>query len=76
VQPDYGVFDIATSIDGRNWKVALFCTNVLDRHFAINRGTASQFNISPYVAPFTSASYWTPGRDAFRYGGIKLAVNF
>ncbi len=76
VQPDYGVFDIATSIAAKNWKVALFCTNLLDRHFAINRGTASQFNISPYTAPFTSASYWTPGRDAFRYGGIKLAVNF
>ena len=76
IQADYGVFNIASSIVAANWKLTLFCTNVLDQHYAINRMTASQFNISPYVAPFTTATYWTPGRDAFRYGGIKLAVNF
>jgi iron complex outermembrane receptor protein len=75
-QADYGILNIASTIAATNWKLTLFCTNVLDQHYAINRMTASQFNISPYVAPFTSATYWTPGRDAFRYGGIKWAVNF
>jgi hypothetical protein len=56
--------------------LTLFCSNVFDKQYAINRGTATQFNISPYAAPFTTATFWTPGRDAFRYGGIKVAASF
>jgi iron complex outermembrane receptor protein len=76
IQPSYGIFNLSSSLAAKNWKVTLFGTNLFDKHYAINRMTATQFNISPYAAPFTTATYWTPGRDAFRYGGLKVAVNF
>jgi iron complex outermembrane receptor protein len=76
VQPSYGIFNFSSSLAAKHWKLTLFCSNVFDKQYAINRGTATQFNISPYAAPFTTATFWTPGRDAFRYGGIKVAASF
>ena len=76
LQPSFGIFSIAAGLDGTHWRATVFLTNVFNTQYAIDRGRATEYNISPYAAPFTDAIFWTPGRDAFRYAGIKYSVNF
>jgi iron complex outermembrane receptor protein len=76
VQPAYGIFNLSTGLEEKHWKAALFVRNLFDRSYALTRGRASSYNISPGVAPFTDAVNWTPGRDSSRYYGIHLSVTF
>jgi iron complex outermembrane receptor protein len=76
VQDAYGIFNLSTGLGGEHWKATLFVNNLFDTHYALNRGRAASYNISPYAAPFTDAITWTPARDSFRYEGARFSVFF
>ncbi|MFL6601701.1 MAG: TonB-dependent receptor [Steroidobacteraceae bacterium] len=75
-QPSYGIFNLSTGLAGEHWKATLFVNNLFDKHFAQNRGRGGAYNVSPAAPPYTDAINWTPGRDSFRYGGIRLSVSY
>jgi iron complex outermembrane receptor protein len=74
VQPSYGIFNLSTGLGTDHWKATLFVNNLFDKHYAINRGRGGAYNVSPAAPPFTDAVNWTPGRDSFRYEGIRFSV--
>jgi iron complex outermembrane receptor protein len=76
VQDAYGIFNLSTGLGGEHWKVTAFVNNLFDTHYALNRGRAASYNISPYAKPFTDAINWTPARDSFRYEGLRFSVFF
>jgi len=76
VQDAYGIFNLSTGLGAEHWKATLFVNNLFDTHYALNRGRAASYNISPYAAPFTDAITWTPARDSFRYEGLRFSVFF
>jgi iron complex outermembrane receptor protein len=74
VQPSYGIFNLSTGLGADHWKATLFVNNLFDKNYAINRGRGGAYNVSPAAPPFTDAVNWTPGRDSFRYEGIRFSV--
>ena len=76
VQDAYGIFNLSTGFGAEHWKVTAFINNLFDTHYALNRGRASSYNISPGAAPYTDAISWTPARDSFRYEGLQLSFTF
>jgi len=62
-----------------HWKVAVFVNNVFDKQYALERGSQTLLNVNPYggkAGPITNATFWVPGRDAFRYAGVRFDFNF
>jgi iron complex outermembrane receptor protein len=76
VQSAYGLFNLTTGLEGKNWRATVFVRNLFDTHYALTRGRSAAYNISPGAAPFTDAISWTPGRDSVRYFGGEVSVSF
>jgi len=73
-QAAYGLFNLSTGLGGKHWKATLFVNNLFDTHYAINRGRSGAYNVNPAGTPYTNAVNWTPGRDSFRYEGIRFSI--
>lgn len=73
MQSAYGIFDLSGGVGSEHWKVTLFVNNLFDKRFAINRGRTGAFNTNPTGTPPLNALSWTPGRDSFRYEGLRLS---
>ena len=73
-QASYGLFDLSTGLGAEHWKATLFVNNLFDTHYAINRGRTGTYNVNPAAPPYTDATTWTPGRDSFRYEGIRFSI--
>ena len=57
----------------------MFVNNVFDKQYALERGSQTLLNVNPYggkAGPITNATFWVPGRDAFRYAGVRFDFNF
>ncbi|MFZ0498036.1 MAG: TonB-dependent receptor [Steroidobacteraceae bacterium] len=78
VQGAYGIFNLSAgleSTDGR-WSVMLFCDNVFNR---IYYEDVEDFWSAPWLNQAglaTDTVIGQPARDAQRYGGLRLNVNF
>jgi iron complex outermembrane receptor protein len=75
--PGYSITNIGYGIKDKNKKytVTFFVDNLFDRQYATGGigGFGSAFKTGSSTTPSTS---WTPARDAFRYGGVRLDMKF
>jgi iron complex outermembrane receptor protein len=76
VQKAYSIVDMSLGIADREgkYKLTAFANNLFDKRYAQGLGNGT----SGYSAPGVVAQgkTWFPGRDAFRYFGARLDVNF
>ncbi|WP_157223664.1 TonB-dependent receptor [Caulobacter sp. AP07] len=76
VQKAYSIVDMNLGIADREgkYKLTAFANNLFDKRYAQGLGNGT----SGYSAPGVVAQgkTWFPGRDAFRYFGARLDVNF
>jgi iron complex outermembrane receptor protein len=78
-QGAYGLMNLSLGAMAEHWKATFFVNNVLDKQYALERGSQTLINVNPYggkPGPITNATFWVPGRDAYRYVGLKFAFNF
>jgi iron complex outermembrane receptor protein len=78
-QGAYGLMNLSLGAMAEHWKATFFVNNVFDRQYALERGSQTLINVNPYggkPGPITNATFWVPGRDAYRYVGLKFAFNF
>jgi iron complex outermembrane recepter protein len=79
IQSGYGLMNLSVGTKTDHWKVAVFVNNVFDKQYALERGSQTLLNVNPYggkAGPITNATFWVPGRDAFRYAGVRFDFNF
>lgn len=78
-QGGYGLMDLSLGVKREHWTTTFFVNNVFDKQYALERGSQTLLNVNPYggkAGPITNATYWVPGRDAYRYVGLRLDFNF
>lgn len=78
-QGAYGLLGLGIDLHSARYSLKLYGSNMLDSHYALNRGRDGSWNINPYGAgpgPVSDAIKWTPGRDASRYVRAEFALNF
>jgi iron complex outermembrane receptor protein len=79
IQKAYGLMNLSLGTMADHWKATFFVNNLFDKQYALERGSQTLISVNPYGAkagPITNATFWVPGRDAYRYVGLKLAFNF
>jgi len=77
VQKAYGITDLTLGINdlqGR-YKLTAFANNLFDKRYAQGLGNGTSGYSNPAI-PTAVGKTWFPGRDAFRYFGARLDVNF
>ena len=77
IQKAYGITDLTLGINdiqGR-YKVTAFANNLFDKRYAQGLGNGTSGYSNPAI-PTAVGRTWFPGRDAFRYFGARLDVNF
>jgi iron complex outermembrane receptor protein len=77
IQKAYGITDLTlglADIQGR-YKVTAFANNLFDKRYAQGLGNGTSGYSNPAI-PTALGKTWFPGRDAFRYVGARLDVNF
>jgi iron complex outermembrane receptor protein len=77
VQKAYSVTDLTLGVaanDGR-YKLTAFANNLFDKRYAQGLGNGTSGYSNPAI-PTAAGRTWVPGRDAFRYFGARLDVNF
>jgi iron complex outermembrane receptor protein len=77
IQKAYSVADLTlgvTANDGR-YKLTAFANNLFDKRYAQGLGNGTSGYSNPAI-PTAAGRTWFPGRDAFRYFGARLDVNF
>jgi iron complex outermembrane receptor protein len=77
IQKAYGITDLTlgiADIQGR-YKVTAFANNLFDKRYAQGLGNGTSGYSNPAI-PTATGKTWFPGRDAFRYFGARLDVNF
>ncbi len=79
VQPAYGLLGLGIDLHSARKSLRIYCSNLLDQSYALNRGRDGNWNINPYGAaagPLSDATKWTPGRDSSRYVRAEFALRF
>src|SRR6185437_14814732 len=75
--PGYSITNVGFGIKDKQSRYTLtgFLNNIFDRQYATGGvgGFGSAFKTGSATTPSTS---WTPARDAFRYGGVRLDAKF
>lgn len=78
--PAYGILNLGGGIKDKagRYKLSFFVNNVFDKHYASTglTGYGSWSSRAPNPAVNVTTTTWTPARDAFRYYGLRLDVNF
>jgi iron complex outermembrane receptor protein len=77
VQKAYGITDLTLGIAdiGGRYKLTAFANNLFDKRYAQGLGNGTSGYSNPAI-PTALGKTWFPGRDAFRYVGARLDVNF
>jgi iron complex outermembrane receptor protein len=77
IQKAYGVVDLKLGITDLKdrYKVSVFANNLFDKRYAQGIGNGTSGYSNPAI-PTAQGRTWFPGRDAFRYFGARLDVNF
>lgn len=77
IQKAYGVVDLKLGIADLKdrYKVSVFANNLFDKRYAQGIGNGTSGYSNPAI-PTALGRTWLPGRDAFRYFGARLDVNF
>ncbi len=77
IQKAYGVVDLKLGITDLKdrYKVSVFANNLFDKRYAQGIGNGTSGYSNPAI-PTALGRTWLPGRDAFRYFGARLDVNF
>jgi iron complex outermembrane receptor protein len=77
IQKAYSVVDLKLGITDLKdrYKVSVFANNLLDKRYAQGIGNGTSGYSNPAI-PTALGKTWFPGRDAFRYFGARLDVNF
>jgi iron complex outermembrane receptor protein len=77
IQKAYGVVDLKLGINALSdrYKVSVFANNLFDKRYAQGLGNGTSGYSNPAI-PTALGKTWFPGRDAFRYFGARLDVNF
>ena len=78
-QKAYGLMNFSLGTMTEHWTATFFVNNLFDTHYALERGSQTLITVNPYGAkagPITNATFWVPGRDAYRYVGFKFAFKF
>ena len=82
IQKAYAITDLTVGIADRGgkYKLSAFANNLFDKRYAqgLGNGTSGYNYVAPIPVGTTPAKgkTWFPGRDAFRYFGARLDVNF
>lgn len=79
VQGAYGLFGLGIELHGQNKSFRIYCANLFDKSFALNKGRDGNWNINPYGATagaISDATKWIPARDSSRYVRVEFAVTF
>jgi iron complex outermembrane receptor protein len=77
VQKTYSITDLTLGIADRDgkYKLTAFANNLFDKRYAQGLGNGTSGYSNPAI-PTAQGRTWFPGRDAFRYFGARLDVNF
>jgi iron complex outermembrane receptor protein len=77
VQKAYSIADLTVGITDRGgkYKLSAFANNLFDKRYAQGLGNGTSGYSNPAI-PTALGKTWFPGRDAFRYFGARLDVNF
>ena len=77
IQKAYSITDLNVGIADRDgkYKLTAFATNLFDKRYAQGLGNGTSGYSNPAI-PTAAGKTWFPGRDAFRYFGARLDVNF
>ncbi len=77
IQKAYGVMDLSLGVTDLKdrYKLSIFANNLLDKRYAQGLGNTTSGYSNPAI-PTAQGLTWLPGRDAFRYFGARLDVNF
>ncbi|MNL54588.1 TonB dependent receptor [compost metagenome] len=77
VQKAYSITDLNVGITDRDgkYKLTAFANNLFDKRYAQGLGNGTSGYSNPAI-PTARGKTWFPGRDAFRYFGARLDVNF
>ena len=77
IQKAYSITDLNVGIADRDgkYKLTAFATNLFDKRYAQGLGNGTSGYSNPAI-PTALGKTWFPGRDAFRYFGARLDVNF
>lgn len=77
IQKTYGILDLKVGITDREgrYTVSAFANNLFDKRYAQGLGNGTSGYSNPAI-PTAQGRTWFPGRDAFRYFGARLDVNF
>ena len=77
VQKAYGIVDLTLGVNALSdrYKVTVFANNLFDKRYAQGLGNGTSGYSNPAI-PTALGRTWFPGRDAFRYVGARLDVNF
>lgn len=78
-QSAYGLLGLGSELHNGRKRLRLYCSNVLDSSYALNRGRDGNWNLNPYglmPGSVTDAVKWTPGRNSTRSLRTEFAVNF
>jgi len=77
IQKAYSVVDLKLGITDLKdrYKVSVFANNLFDKRYAQGIGNGTSGYSNPAI-PTALGRTWLPGRDAFRYFGARLDVNF
>ncbi|MBO9708435.1 MAG: TonB-dependent receptor [Caulobacter sp.] len=77
IQKAYGVTDLTLGVTDRGgkYKLTAFANNLFDKRYAQGLGNGTSGYSNPAI-PTAQGKTWFPGRDAFRYFGARLDVNF
>lgn len=77
IQKAYSIVDMNLGIADREgkYKLTAFANNLFDKRYAQGLGNGTSGYSNPAI-PTAQGKTWFPGRDAFRYFGARLDVNF
>ena len=78
-QKAYGLMNLSLGTMTEHWRTTFFVNNLFNTPYALERGSQTLITSNPYggkAGPITNATFWVPGRDAFRYVGLKVAFNY
>jgi iron complex outermembrane receptor protein len=77
IQKAYSITDLTVGIADRagKYKLTAFANNLFDKRYAQGLGNGTSGYSNPAI-PTAQGKTWFPGRDAFRYFGARLDVNF
>nr|WP_295108724.1 TonB-dependent receptor [uncultured Caulobacter sp.] len=76
-QKAYSIADLKVGVTDREgrYTVSAFANNLFDKRYARGLGNGASGYSNPAI-PTAQGRTWFPGRDAFRYFGARLDVNF